>query len=117
MLDFFPYEYADGSNNRYLIGPETITYRPITPAESSTGIYSGGEPFSVAIGPAQYQEIVALLEAARQPGAGHAPARAKGTGAIWKRLNPTDDDTLTLLRMDSPAKAAIEQWLKNLPKK
>jgi hypothetical protein len=114
MLDFFPYGYADGSGNRYEIGPEIIVYHPVTPAESSTGIYSGGEPFSAAIGPAQYREIVYLLEAARQPGAGHAPARAKGTGAIWKRLNATDGGSPVWLSMNSPAKAAIEQWLHNL---
>ena len=37
-------QYADKNNNRYILTPDKIKYRPIQPHESSSGTYSGGEP-------------------------------------------------------------------------
>jgi hypothetical protein len=43
------YQYADGSANVYRIKPDSLEYIPVKPEESSTGMYSGGEPKKVAL--------------------------------------------------------------------
>jgi hypothetical protein len=58
------YEYADGSANRYVILPESLEYIPVKPEESSTGMYSGGEPKKIEITEVQFQTLKSLLEKA-----------------------------------------------------
>ncbi len=41
--------YTDQSNNSYTITETSVEYDPITPAESSSGTYSGGEPWKKKI--------------------------------------------------------------------
>ncbi len=38
------YTYYDGNNNEYVIQPGLLEYKPVQPAESSSGVYSGGVP-------------------------------------------------------------------------
>lgn len=56
--------YADGSANRYVITSTQLNYIPVKPEESSTGMYSGGEPATVAINAQQYAALKALFEKA-----------------------------------------------------
>jgi hypothetical protein len=105
------FQYADGAANLYLLRADSLEYRPVTPAESSTGIYSGGEPKTVPVPPAARAELVALLEralAAAQP----TPGRAKGTGWVAKGDGPEKQEVI--LAMNSPLKAQIEAYLKAL---
>ncbi len=37
------FKFADGNGNKYTISQEKIIYEPISAAESSSGVYSGGE--------------------------------------------------------------------------
>ena len=41
--------YTDQNNNTYTITETSVEYDPITPAESSSGMYSGGEPWKKKI--------------------------------------------------------------------
>ena len=77
---------ADGSANGWHFeqkadGPVTWAYDPITPAESSTGLYSGGEPGEGVLTPAQVTQLWAAIAAVEGDTAHHIDARAKGT---WK---------------------------------
>jgi hypothetical protein len=85
------FQYADGAANLYLLRADSLEYRPVTPAESSTGIYSGGEPKTVPVPP---------------------PGRAKGTGWVAKGDGPEKQEVI--LAMNSPLKAQIEAYLKAL---
>jgi hypothetical protein len=58
----FSYHYFDGSNNQYIIQKDQIEYIPIKPEQSSTGIYSGGEPAQKALKPEDYQKLVAEFD-------------------------------------------------------
>jgi len=56
------YTYVDGNNNIYTITPDSINYEPITPDESSSGEYSGGEPKKVQISEQQFLRIEVLIK-------------------------------------------------------
>jgi hypothetical protein len=108
-----PYQYADGAGNLYLLQPDSLAYRPVTPLESSTGTYSGGEPKTVPVPPAARERLVALLEralATAQPPA--TPGRAKGTG--WVAKGTGADAQEAVLAMNSPLKTEIEAYLREL---
>lgn len=107
----FVYRYHDGSNNVWSIGPQKIVYYPISPAMSSSGIYSGGEPFEKVISVAQFTEIEALLKAGLANKTIHEASRLKGSGMIIELITDTMIGSTYLLPMRSEEKAAIESWL------
>jgi hypothetical protein len=79
------YVYADGSNNHYEIGgsPCRIKYLPVKPAQSSTGIYDGGTPFTIMIGEKECAALTQLLDKAIADKSIHdAEGRKKGAGWI-----------------------------------
>lgn len=76
------YEYADGSANVYKLSPTTLEYIPVKKEESSTGMYSGGDPKTVTITKTQYQSLSKLLESALSNTSVHINDRMKTSGAI-----------------------------------
>lgn len=106
------YEYADGSANLYRITSDSVQYIPVTPAESSTGFYSGGEPAKVSITSEQFQSLKQQLDNAIAETTWHTPDRAKGT-ALIVRLSP-QDTTRVILRQGAKPIASIEAYLKEL---
>lgn len=105
------YRYHDGSNNEWSIDPQKIVYQPVTPAMSSSGIYSGGKPFEKAISVAQFNEIEVLLKAGVSNKTIHEDSRLKGSGMIIELITDTMIGSTYLLPMRSAEKAAIESWL------
>lgn len=86
-------DVADGSANAFHFtsesasGPVAFVYVPVTPEQSSTGMYSGGPPRKEQLDPAdpRLSELWSQLHALEAKPAIHTPDRAKGTGAIgWK---------------------------------
>jgi hypothetical protein len=82
--DRYEYRYADGAGNSYIIDRQSIEYRPITRAESSSGMYDGGTPRKVKIDARQYQELAAKLDTAFNLNSNSNLDRKKGTGLILK---------------------------------
>jgi len=76
------YEYADGSANRYIITSDSLEYDPVTPAESSTGTYSGGEPKTVSLSAEQFKSISQVIDKALANKDVHIQDRIKTSGAI-----------------------------------
>lgn len=76
------YQYADGSANVYILKPDSLEYVPVKPEESSTGMYSGGEPKKVALAPEEFRAISNLLEGAIKKTEIHIPDRVKTSGTI-----------------------------------
>lgn len=99
--------YVDGNNNTYEIG-EQLAYRPITPAESSSGMYSGGAPATVALAPAQRAELTRLCDAIAADTANLLADRPKGSGTVIR------DDRRFVCRASSPHKAELERALRAL---
>jgi hypothetical protein len=108
-------DVADGSGNVFhcehaVGGAPRYEYRPVTPAQSSTGTYSGGDPRS---GPLDAEEVDALwrlVEAAAAATAGHTDARAKGTVAL-AASGPTDASVV----LTADAGAELVAWLRARP--
>ena len=82
--------YADGSANGYDFaqaspgGLVAFQYTPVTPAMSSTGQYSGGDPHRADLSPddARIDELWRRVEALEADTASHHPSRDKGTGSF-----------------------------------
>jgi hypothetical protein len=106
------YVYADGSANRYIITSDTLQYDPITPAESSTGTYSGGDPKAVAISPEQFESITQLFDKAFANKAVHIEDRMKTSGAI--SMVKGDNRNQVILAAGCAEKEAIETLLKQI---
>ncbi len=75
--------YADGSGNstRLWSDGEVLqwTYDPVRPEESSSGIYSGGEPARGKGEPQDANTVWMLVRTLEADGSLHTDARAKGT--------------------------------------
>jgi len=101
--------YADGSANVYRFEATAtgvrFVYDPVTPAMSSTGMYSGGDPVDVTIR-ADDPRIAELWHHARAleaDTAHHVADRCKGDGALT-----LDGRTVLLART---ATRTFEAWL------
>lgn len=85
--DTWTLTYADGAANLYRLVADDLAvafaYEPVTPATSSSGIYSGGPPRQahLAHGDPRLARLWPAVDAALVTGAPAGP-RAKGTGAI-----------------------------------
>ncbi len=76
------YEYADGSANVYRITDSTLNFIPVKPAESSSGIFSGGVPKTVQLKPSEFNQIRTVLEQGISNKGIHITNRVKMSGAI-----------------------------------
>lgn len=110
------YRYIDGNNNVWDINKKMIAYKPISRAQSSSGTYSGGEPFQTKITADQYRTIRSLLRNAMSNTAIHLSNRLMGSGTIIELTVEDTQAATCYLPMNSPEKAAIENWLNPLKK-
>ncbi len=76
------YEYIDGSGNVYAISSTAIVYDPVTQEESSSGIYSGGEPYNVTIESKQFDYLEKIFKTVIGITNGQTKERSKGTGML-----------------------------------
>lgn len=97
------FEYLDGSANRYRITPDSIVYDPVTPQESSSGLYSGGEPYHAAITTEAFARLQALFEKAITVTADQTTERSKGTGVLV-----LSDKRRFIFKMGSGTKSELE---------
>lgn len=106
------YGYADGSANRYIITPDQLEYIPVRPEESSTGMYSGGEPKKVSLTKDQFEKISSLLERALQTTEAHMEDRMKTSGLVEKIVG--NERKSCILKPKSEPLVEIEKALKEL---
>jgi len=100
--------YADGSANRYEISANELRYIPVKPEESSTGMYSGGEPAQVVLSTEQYSRLKNLFETALAQTDQQIPDRIKTSGLV------VVGEKKVILKQESAIKAKIENELKEL---
>ena len=89
---------ADGSANDYRFtraasGRVEFTFVPVTPEQSSTGLYSGGSPRheDLALDDARLSELWVLLQQLANDVPKHTPDRDKGTAAVgWTGAEARD---------------------------
>jgi hypothetical protein len=112
MSNLPKFEYADGSANRYIISADSLVYDPVTPEESSTGMYSGGDPKAIALTPEQYKRIRVVFEKAINNTADHMKDRIKTSGEI--SVIDSHGNRQYILKPGSPGISEIETLLKEL---
>jgi hypothetical protein len=106
------YEYSDGSANRYVITQTTVEYIPVKPEESSTGMYSGGEPKSITITADQFNSLAKTFDLAFKNTNAHMSDRPKMSGLITSiSRNATNK---AILKPNSEEKQAIEEALRKV---
>jgi hypothetical protein len=106
------YEYSDGSANRYVITETTVEYIPVKPEESSTGMYSGGEPRSISITADQFKMLAKTFDLAFKNTNAHMTDRPKMSGLITSISGSTTNKAI--LKPNSEEKKAIESLLKTM---
>ena len=91
------YTFSDGNNNNYTLTQTasggTLNYDPVTPAESSSGVYSGGEPALKEITQEQYTTITEAIENAVTNTSDHMENRVKKSGQITIQRNTNDPNS------------------------
>lgn len=101
--------YADGSANIYRFDANAagvrFTYDPVTPALSSTGMYSGGTPVDkmLALDDPHIATLWQHARALEADKAHHVAGRGKGDGALT-----IDGRTMLVVRA---ATRDVEAWL------
>jgi len=74
--------YTDGNNNRHVLTTSSISYFPVSPIESSSGVYSGGVEKQVPISPETYFEIFLKILDVYETGKYAMTDREKGSSTI-----------------------------------
>ncbi len=105
------YEYADGNANVYVITPTELRYIPVTPIESSSGSYSGGEPKTITLNATQFQSLAALFESAFSNTDTHIENRVMMSGLVSRTGTSKKQ---CILKPGSPDITAIEAALKKV---
>jgi lipopolysaccharide export LptBFGC system permease protein LptF len=105
------YLYSDGNANTYKIFKEKIEYVPVTKENSSSGMYSGGEPKTTTITIQQYDSLKAVLEEAIGAKEFHAKNREKQSGQITKAGKKKKT---VILQPRAAIRNKIEKQLKHL---
>ncbi|QNJ98085.1 hypothetical protein [Constantimarinum furrinae] len=105
------YTYTDQNNNVFDISPKEIRYVPITPVESSSGTYSGGEKVTVSITEEDFKEISELATELFQNTEVHTSKRTMGTSVLYATTE-NGSKRVTLLR--SKQRGDLERVLNSL---
>lgn len=111
-VDKMIYFYTDQNNNTYTISSSEVRYDPITPKESSSGVYSGGEKAVVPITQKTFRKIVQLAETLQQDTLSHIDRREMRTAILLAESNGKDISRVILL--PSEKRSALEKLLEEL---
>jgi len=105
------YTYADGSGNLYKISTDSIECIPVTKENSSTGMYSGGEPAKKAISESDYKSIQLAVEELFSNKSIHIKDRIKTSGMITMVQGKREK---SVIFNSSEEKDSFEKMLKEL---
>lgn len=114
---YWTLDYGDGSANQYHFEQRSkeaavsFRYDPVRPEQSSTGMYSGGEPRQGKLTARQARELKRRVAKLESDAALHTEERGKGTGAFEVR---TPDGTRRFLIQMGPQIRDFDEFLKRL---
>lgn len=80
--------YSDHSGNVYRFWKDggdvdaRFAYDPVTPERSSSGTYSGGDPYEGIMDPAQVEALLQRIRDLEDDTGSHATSRMKGTSSF-----------------------------------
>lgn len=113
VIDMASFDYIDGNANKYSISTEEIIYDPITPAESSTGTYSGGEPYTVNISLTEFEVLQETAMNCINKKEGLIEDRKMGSGTLIVQPG----SKTFIFDMNSTQKKEMEEAIKSVTKK
>ncbi|PKA83524.1 hypothetical protein ATE92_1679 [Ulvibacter sp. MAR_2010_11] len=111
-MDSTLYYYTDQNNNVYKISVSEVKYDPISPEESSSGVYSGGEKAIVPISEKTFKEIALLAEALQTDTISHIKHREMRTSILLTEKG--GKDTSRAILRPSEKRTALENLLRDL---
>jgi hypothetical protein len=101
------YSYTDGNNNTYYITPHQVVYYPISPLQSSSGLYSGGKAAQKEITDKDYAALLTLIAKISQTPTDHQEERIKFASILhYRALNKT-----TILKHKATTTIQLESLL------
>jgi hypothetical protein len=112
--------YFDGSGNSYSFRREagssaaTFDYKPVTAKQSSSGVYSGGDPASGTLTPEQETELLKRVASLETDTQSHTTARTMGSGSF---RHETDGNESAFVVNNGQALRDFNAFLGNLRKK
>jgi hypothetical protein len=106
------YTYADGSGNKYKLQKFKLSYFPITPDMSSSGTYSGGEPFKIDLERLDLIKLIDVFERALWANKDHTEKRTMGSGIIIKELE--GDSQRFYLKYNSDSMTEIDKRFREI---
>lgn len=106
------YIFTDSNNNSYLLDRDQLSYSPITKANSSSGIYDGGVPFSKKLSKIQLIKLVDVFERAIWAVNDQVKTRTKGSSVLSK---PAQEISV-ILKYNSNPSSAISKILAEISK-
>lgn len=105
-----PLRISDGNGNLYEIGPTLLFYKPVTAKQSSSGLYSGGEPAALALTAEMQNALQEAVHKAVAQKPDHISNREKGSYQI------AISKELIILRHGSPSAEALRTTLERIRK-
>lgn len=108
-LEDATFTFVDGSNNTYTITQEEINYDPITPEESSSGEYSGGDPAKAKVKMREFEALIEIISEAMAATDQHAASREMGTAIVSKVVE--GEKTSVMLKRGSKMSKRIKEFL------
>ena len=106
------YSYSDGSANRYVFSKDGFEYFPVSPAQSSTGTYSGGTYIKKLPELPLFYRLVDNIKIAFETKADHTDTRQKGSSLI--EFTENGKQVKFMLKMGSGSQQMIEKVLKEI---
>lgn len=106
-------DYSDGSGNHCRVQGDAgegarLSYDPVQPRFSSSGVYSGGRALAgVELSAAALRELLACVERARERGRPHGGGRAMGTSLLAWRSADGDGS----VRLERAQARELDAWL------
>ena len=102
------YIYVDGSNNEFIIRTDSLIYNPVSPAESSSGEYSGGEPKSIPLNEPEFDFISTLVKSIIKDKKNQLDTRLMGCGTLVIGKKSLFVDANSSLKIE------LENYLRNM---
>lgn len=106
------YEYSDGNANRYVITETQLHYIPVKPEESSSGMYSGGEPENITLSSDEFNILKDLFNQAAKNTDVHLQHRPMMSGLI--RIPSGTMQEQVILKPGCTEMIALEEALRKL---
>jgi phosphoribulokinase len=111
-MNTIQYFYTDQNNNTYTITSAEVWYDPVTPNESSSGVYSGGEKAVVPISEDTFAEIVLLAEDLQKDSLNHIDRREMRTAILLTEKD--GEDISRVILKPSENRTSLEKLLIDL---